>query len=166
MSVTAALWACAPPRPTLITAAMKSSCEIHRDDKVRVSAILVSHGMVFPSFAYRFDTADGSVVFSGDTAPTPNLVTLAHGADVLVHEVIDFPLLMRLGLSRALAAQLRAVHTTLPDVEATAQQAGVGTVVLTHFIPADTRLRSHRWWQRHAGTTFTGRIIVPVEPRR
>ena len=139
--------------------------EIHRDDKVRVSAILVSHGMVFPSFAYRFDTADGSVVFSGDTAPTLNLVTLAQGADVLVHEVIDFPLLMRLGLNRALVEQLRTVHTALPDVEKTAQQAGIQTVVLTHFIPADTRLRSHRWWQRHAGTTFTGRIIVGRDRR-
>ncbi len=39
------------------------------DGTVRVSAVLVPHGLVYPSFAYRFDTPDGCVVFSGDTAP-------------------------------------------------------------------------------------------------
>ncbi len=61
------------------------------DDRVRVSAILVDHAPVFPALAYRFDSDDGSIVFSGDTGPTPNLVKLARGADVLVHEVIDPP---------------------------------------------------------------------------
>ena len=62
--------------------------DIYEDDRVRVSAILVQHAPIFPAFAYRFDTDDGSVVFSGDTGPSDNLVKLAQGADVLVHEVI------------------------------------------------------------------------------
>jgi ribonuclease BN (tRNA processing enzyme) len=41
-----------------------------------------------PAFAYRFDAADRSIVISGDTAPSQNLVKLAAGADVLVHSVI------------------------------------------------------------------------------
>lgn len=44
---------------------------VMEDNKVRVSAILVPHGPVFPSFAYRFDTRHGSVTFSGDTTYTP-----------------------------------------------------------------------------------------------
>ena len=65
--------------------------EVYHDDLVRVAAFLVDHHPVFPSFAYRFDTADGSVVFSGDTCPNTNrnLQRLANGADILVHEVID-----------------------------------------------------------------------------
>ena len=63
--------------------------EVWRDERVTVSAILVPHGLVYPNFAYRFDTASGSVVFSGDTALSPNLVKLARGADILVHEAID-----------------------------------------------------------------------------
>jgi ribonuclease BN (tRNA processing enzyme) len=62
---------------------------VYEDERVRVSATLVQHAPVFPSFAFRFDTDDGAVVFSGDTGPTDNLVRLAEGADVLVHEAID-----------------------------------------------------------------------------
>jgi ribonuclease BN (tRNA processing enzyme) len=38
-------------------------------------------------------TPEGSVVFSGDTAASENVVRLVHGADVLVHEVIDIGVL-------------------------------------------------------------------------
>ncbi len=59
------------------------------DQGVQVSAVLVQHAPVFPAFGFRFDTPVGSVVFSGDTGPCENVVRLARGADVLVHEVID-----------------------------------------------------------------------------
>ncbi len=49
---------------------------------------LVEHAPVFPSFAFRFDSEQGSVVFSGDTGPCRNLVRLARNADV---QVIDAP---------------------------------------------------------------------------
>ena len=63
---------------------------VYQDALVTVRATLVNHGPVYGSFAFRFDTADGAVVFSGDTGyPCSNLVQLAQGADVLVHEVID-----------------------------------------------------------------------------
>jgi len=62
---------------------------VTEDDAVRVTATLVRHAPVFPAFAFRFDTDGGSVVLSGDTAPCPNLIRLAQGADVLVHEVFD-----------------------------------------------------------------------------
>jgi len=42
---------------------------VSEDDLVRVSAILVEHAPVFPSFAYRFDTDEGSVVISGGHGP-------------------------------------------------------------------------------------------------
>ena len=66
-----------------------SPVPFHEDDRVRVSATLVQHAPIFPALAYRFDTDTGSVVFSGDTGPSENLVELARGADVLVHEAID-----------------------------------------------------------------------------
>ena len=59
--------------------------KIFEDDRVRVSATLVDHAPVWPAFAYRFDTDDGSIVFSGDTGRCENLIKLAKGADVLVH---------------------------------------------------------------------------------
>src|SRR5699024_229024 len=53
-----------------------SPIHVFEDDRVRVSATLVQHAPVFPAFAFRFDTDDGSVVFSGDTGPSDNLVEL------------------------------------------------------------------------------------------
>ena len=68
------------------------------DENVRVTATLVDHPPVVPAFAYRFDARDRSIVISGDTAPSPNLVKLAAGADVLVHSVMYPPAIDRLSL--------------------------------------------------------------------
>src|SRR5690606_3858407 len=43
--------------------------EVFSDDLVTVTATLVSHHPMAPAFAYRFDTDEGSVTISGDTAP-------------------------------------------------------------------------------------------------
>jgi ribonuclease BN (tRNA processing enzyme) len=56
---------------------------------VTVSAILVDHAPIFPVFAFRFDTPAGAVVISGDTNRNANLIELAKGADILIHEAID-----------------------------------------------------------------------------
>ena len=66
--------------------------EIHRGvvyekDGVRVTAIAVQHGAWQNAFAYRIDTADRSIVISGDTRPSEELVKAAQGVDVLIHEV-------------------------------------------------------------------------------
>lgn len=39
-----------------------------------------------PAFLVRFDTAAGSIVYTGDTGPTPELTALAAGTDLLVAE--------------------------------------------------------------------------------
>ena len=59
---------------------------IFEDENVRVTATLVDHPPVVPAFGYRFDAHDRSIVISGDTAPSENLIELARGADVLVHD--------------------------------------------------------------------------------
>lgn len=117
---------------------------VYRDENVTVSAVLVRHGGMFPSFAYRFDTADGAIVFSSDKLwkKGGNLARLAKGADVLVHEVIDpqwvktlFPE-PRTDVQNAKAQQLlHHLHTTPSQVGKTASEAGVDWVVLTHLAP-------------------------------
>jgi ribonuclease Z len=56
---------------------------------VKVTAFLVDHGPVRPAFGYRIDYRGRSVVLSGDTRPSENLIRFARGTDVLVHEAID-----------------------------------------------------------------------------
>ncbi|MDB4911108.1 MAG: Ribonuclease [Gemmatimonadetes bacterium] len=54
---------------------------------VKVSAFLVDHGLVRPALGYRVDAGGHSVVLSGDTRYSPNLIAHAKGTDLLIHEV-------------------------------------------------------------------------------
>ena len=137
-------------------------------DDVRITAVLVRHAPVFPAFAYRFDTAAGSVVFSGDTAPCPNLVRLARGADVLVHEVFDDRGAEEDGASDAdpWEAQRQhhhmvTSHTPLSEVGRVAAEAGVGRLVLTHFIPGDDTTPDEEWVKGVTG--FDGEVVVGAD---
>ncbi|MBO1267992.1 MBL fold metallo-hydrolase [Arthrobacter cavernae] len=134
----------------------------YEDDHVRVSATLVNHAPVFPALAYRFDTDDGSVVFSGDTGKTPNLIQLAKGADVLVHEVIDkiwpqslFPE-PRTDAQEGLYQHLIQAHTLIEDVGPIAQEAGVKSLVLSHLVPGN---RPDSVWEA-CGKGFDGQLII------
>ncbi|MBS1845169.1 MAG: MBL fold metallo-hydrolase [Actinobacteria bacterium] len=134
---------------------------VYEDEVVKVTATLVNHRPTFPSFGFRFDTADGSIVFSGDTAPEKNLVELAKGADILVHEAIDpnwiaslFPNPNEPG-AEAIIHHLLTAHTTIEQVGVVAQEAGVKTLVLNH-INAGT---SHGRWME-ANKNFSGEVIV------
>jgi ribonuclease BN (tRNA processing enzyme) len=54
-----------------------------QDANVKVTSALVDHPPVSPAFDDRFDCPDRSIVNSGDTRPSENLVRLARGADGL-----------------------------------------------------------------------------------
>ncbi|MEJ8859917.1 hypothetical protein WKW79_35585 [Variovorax robiniae] len=135
---------------------------VYQDDKVKVTATLVNHPPVYPSFAYRFDTADGSIVFSGDTSPSANLIRLAENADILVHEVIDTGWVDELlpkprnAAQAAKAHHLLYSHTTVEDVGAVAEAANAKTLVLSHLAPADGS--PARWSKAQHG--FSGRLVV------
>ncbi len=59
---------------------------VYEKGGVRVTAIAVQHGAWKESFGYRIDTADRSIVISGDTRPSEALVKAARGVDILIHE--------------------------------------------------------------------------------
>jgi ribonuclease BN (tRNA processing enzyme) len=134
------------------------------DGNVKVTSALVTHPLVEPAFAYRFDTADRSIVISGDTAASENLVHLAKGADVLVHEAMYLPGIDRLVARVPNAARLKehilASHTSAEDAGRVAQSAGVKVLVLSHLIPADDRTITDEMWISAARTHFEGRIIL------
>ena len=141
------------------------SVEIHEagpiaDLPVRVSCAWVNHYTV-PTLAYRFDTPDRSFVFSGDTAPSPALIRLASGADVLVHEAMLESAIGRIANENApdLREHLLKSHTTTDDLGRIAAAARVKTLVLTHLVPAFPDITDDQWAagvRRH----FHGKIIV------
>ncbi len=134
------------------------------DDNVKVTAALVDHAPVVPAFAYRFDARDRSIVISGDTSPSQNLVTLAAGADVLVHSVM-YPaaidrLVARVPNAAALKASILAHQTSAEDAGRVAEEAGVRTLVLSHFVPPDDPEVTDGMWLDAARRHFRGRVIV------
>jgi ribonuclease BN (tRNA processing enzyme) len=136
---------------------------VSEDDRARVTAVLVEHAPVFPAFAYRFDTDEGSVVISGDTSPCANLVALAQGADVLVHEVFADDGEAS-GEDEGWEARQRehhlvTAHTPLSEVGKVAAEAGARRLVLTHFIPGDDALPDEHWIRGIAGS-FDGEVIA------
>ncbi|MDD9869468.1 MAG: MBL fold metallo-hydrolase [Gammaproteobacteria bacterium] len=60
---------------------------VWRRGDLKVTAFTVNHGVVKPSFGYRVDYRGRSVVISGDTGYSRQLVAHARGADLLVHEI-------------------------------------------------------------------------------
>jgi ribonuclease BN (tRNA processing enzyme) len=137
---------------------------VMRDDNLAVSSTLVDHAPVVPSFAYRFDAADRSIVISGDTAPSENLIKLARDADVLVHSVLYVPavdrLVARVPNATALKASIIAHQTSAEDAGRVAQAAGVKTLVLSHFVPPDDPEVTDRMWMDAARVHFRGTVIV------
>jgi ribonuclease BN (tRNA processing enzyme) len=137
---------------------------VMHDDNVRVTAAVVDHPPVVPAFAYRFDTADRSIVISGDTKPSDSLIELARGADVLVHEAFYPPAVDRLVANvpnaPALKQSILSHHTSAEDAGRVAQQAGVKTLVLTHLVPADDPAVTDAMWTKAARTHFRGTVIV------
>jgi ribonuclease BN (tRNA processing enzyme) len=142
--------------------------EIYPEDDhgVRVRAILVQHAPVFPAFGFRFDTPHGSVAFSGDTGPCDNVVRLAAGADILVHEVIDVDRLAerlsRLPNSAAARNHLGAAHSSPEQVGAIATRAGVRTLVLSHLVPGDGD-PSDDEWEARVRPYFHGDVVCGVD---
>lgn len=137
---------------------------VMQDNKVKVTAALVRHPPVVPAFGYRFDAPDRSIVISGDTAPSDNLIALAQGADILVHDTLYPPGVDRLVVgvpnSTTLKESIMSHHTTAEDAGRVAQRAGVKTLVLSHFVPADDPAVTDQMWIDAARTHFRGTVIV------
>jgi len=130
------------------------------DAGVRVTAAAVTHGHAIPALAYRFDTADGSVVFSGDTTVNQNLIALAQGADILVHQVADLDYLRRHGMDDAEVAQMATLHTDVSQVGSVAQQAGARELILNHYLPADPQAITTDEWERRGAHGFGGKTTA------
>lgn len=64
---------------------------IYEKNGVKVIAFEVDHYPIVPAFGYRIEYNGYSVVLSGDTRYSENLIKYAKGADVLIHEVAIAP---------------------------------------------------------------------------
>lgn len=124
---------------------------IYDQGGLRITAFQVIHEPVYPAVGYRFDYRGRSVVISGDTTASPNLVRNARGADVLIHEGNSNRArdLLVAGLRRNGQTELADVladvgnyHATPVEAAQEANAAHVGLLVFNHMgpIPPDNWL--------------------------
>ena len=100
---------------------------------VRVTAFLVDHGgLAEPAFGYRVDYRGRSVVISGDTRPSENLISASAGVDVIVHEVIAAPAAL-LEKSET-ARRIVGLHTLPEDAGRIFARARPRLAVYTHVV--------------------------------
>ncbi len=108
----------------------------------------VDHGD-FEAYGFHIEAEGKRVVYSGDTAPSKEVVKAAKGADLLIHEC-SFPDRLK---------EIATTHTTPSDLGRLATEAEVKTLVIMHLYPEldeelGDALRSIR-------ASFSGKIIVP-----
>lgn len=152
-------------------------------DGWEVSVLPTEHAYTMDVYAYRFDetATDNSFVYSADTTPLDSMIEFASGVDLLVHDCnITGETEKPLGEEKAHDRYFRPpyvdylewvfsdntqdeltqqLHTSAAEAGEIAQQAGVDTLVLTHFNP----LRNPDDIKREAKSTFDGIVHVATD---
>jgi len=104
----------------------------------------VDHFPVVPAFGYRATFDGRTAVLSGDTSFCESLAVASEGADMLVCEALNQPMMTNLiaalkagGRERdaGMMSDVPSYHIPTTDVAKLAKRAGVGELVLSHLIP-------------------------------
>ncbi len=102
---------------------------IYKDDCIEVEAFRVDHGFL-EAYGFKFTTPDKTIVVSGDTRPTSNLIEKSMGCDILIHEVYSAE-----GLKERPEEWIKyhsSVHTSTYELAEIANKVDPGTLVLYH----------------------------------
>jgi ribonuclease Z len=132
-------------------------------DGVRTVVGPTDHRPVEPTIGFRIEHHGASVVVAGDTVPCAGLDALAAGAGALVHTVIRKDLVEQLPMQRI--RDICDYHSSVEEAAATAARAGVGILILTHYVPAIAAGQEDEWRAR-AATEFDRQIELGSDLHR
>lgn len=124
-------------------------------DGVSIRVAPTDHRPVAPTVGFRLDYGTASVVLAGDTVPCAGLDELATGAGALVHTVIRKDIVGNIPQQRL--QDICDYHSSVEEAAETAARAGVGTLVMTHYVPALVPGQEEQW-RALAASRFAGRI--------
>ncbi len=146
---------------------------VYEENGVTVTAYTVDHSPILPALGYRIDYEGKSVAISGDTIETEGLRNMSQGADVLVSEVMNKSFvedaecaLRRLGDdgNAAILKDLRSYHIDVEELAQLAEDAGVGTLVLTHQVPTvDGEAQIGLVFRAPISAIYRGELVVAVD---
>jgi ribonuclease BN (tRNA processing enzyme) len=124
----------------------------------------------YASLPFRFDLADRSILYTGDTGPSDAVNKLGHEADLLVAEIIDLD-----GLPGAMGPQrgdpdagpssvtiqhLRTQHITPTQIGEMAHAMDVGSVVVQHLVIGNAGEEEKRGYVAEIGSVFDGPVTI------
>ncbi|MEM9757034.1 MAG: MBL fold metallo-hydrolase, partial [Pseudomonadota bacterium] len=111
-------------------------------------------------FGYRCSANGRVVVFSGDTCPDDRVIAAARGADVLIHECVEFDKWRMAGID---TGHMAHALTDAPDFGRVADAAKVGHAVTTHMLAAsEPRDLAARIRATYAGALTIGADLMTV----
>jgi ribonuclease Z len=102
----------APPDGVVILAEDITEGVVYESGGVKITAFEVDHAPVKPAFGYRVDYSGHSVVVSGDTRLSENLIRHAQNVDLLIHNVVSPETFQRLGVPAERTANIIPLHTS------------------------------------------------------
>jgi ribonuclease Z len=135
--------------------------KVYEKNGVTVTAFLVSHGLVKPSYGYRVDYAGRSVALSGDTSPNDNLVAVCRGVDVLIHEAIDVEVLRRLVPDKSRMDAIVARHTTPEQAASIFSKVSPRLAVFSHSPGTPAIVEQTR--RSYAGRVEMGEDLMVID---
>lgn len=106
---------------------------VYRDSLVTVTAFAVPHAGWRVAYGYRFQTADRTVVFSGDTRASDAIVRACVRCDVLVHEAYAQEAFAR--LPEDWQRYNTEAHTSAIELGRLAAQANPKLLIVSHGLP-------------------------------
>jgi ribonuclease Z len=142
---------------------------------LRVTMFRVHHDPVTPAVGYRFDYRGRSVVVSGDTAKSANLLAHAKGADILIHEGLQPDMIGRaaavadrIGKHRIakMARDTLTYHTAPVEAAEIARDAGVGMLVFTHLVPGPSNFLARRMFLAGVADVYPGPVVLGEDGMR
>jgi len=127
---------------------------------VRVTAFPVPHGAWPVALGYRIDAAGRSIVISGDTRPSDEVVRQSAGVDVLVHEVYSAAKVVNEKMADGgdWPKYLASAHTSDVELASIAAVAKPKMVILTHVISLGATDAEMITAVQSRG--YTGRVVV------
>jgi ribonuclease Z len=138
---------------------------VYENGGIKVTAFAVDHGPVKPALGYRVDFAGHSVVLSGDTRYSENLIRFSEGADVLIHEVMD-PDAFRLknpSVSRERVQRIVAHHTTPEQAGTAFTRVKPKLAVYSHIVPPEASDLVLLTRKTYSGPLEVGEDLMSIE---
>ncbi|USK87564.1 MBL fold metallo-hydrolase [Peribacillus asahii] len=138
---------------------------VYENDGVEVIAFKVDHGPMEPAFGYRINYNGHSVVISGDTTYSENLIEYAQGTDLLIQEVVVVKATPEEEYKSEALKNIEAYHTTPEQAGEIFKKVKPKLAVYTHLalaVPEKEAKIKERTEKIYDGEVVVGEDLMSI----